>query len=412
MSLETFVAGRYLRAKRQESFISVIAGFSLIGIGLGVATLIIVMSVMNGFRHELVSGMLGINGHVNVYSTNEGTLNDYDYQVSLLSGAPGIVQVLPVIEGQALITYEGAASGVVVRGMNADDFKKRPLLAKSVNPDILQNFTGNSVFIGSEMANRMRLGVGDVLTLISPKPKNTPFGSMPRSLPYRVGGIFDVGMYEYNNSFIFMPLEAAQGFFEMPERVSTLEIVTDNMLDVKPVMNVVQEKLGSGYAVRGWQDNNSTFLSALDVESQVMFLILTMIILIAAFNIISSLIMLVKDKSRDIAILRTMGASKGQVLRIFLITGASIGIAGTIGGTLLGIVITANLGAIQHGIEAITHSKLFPAEIYFLTKLPAIIDWREVTSIILMALGLSFGATIYPAWRAARLDPVEALRYA
>lgn len=411
MSLETFVAGRYLRAKRQESFISVIAGFSLVGIALGVATLIIVMSVMNGFRHELINGLLGINGHVNVFAQT-GAMDDYDYQLSLLKNIDGIQTALPVVEGQALITRNGAASGVIVRGMTAEDFQKKPLLQKSIAADQFRNFKENNVLIGVEMARRLRLNVGDVLTLISPKPKNTPFGSMPRSKNYTVGGIFDVSMFEYNNNFIFMPLDSAQLFFEMPNRVSMIEIAATDIERVDFVTARIKRALGSNYLVRGYKDNNSTFLHALDVERNVMFLILTLIILIAAFNIISSLIMLVKDKSRDIAILRTMGASKTQILRIFLITGASIGVVGTVVGTVLGLLITTNLGSIQHGIEAITHSKLFPAEIYFLTKLPAIIDWHEVFLVIGMALVLSFGATLYPAWRAAKLDPVEALRYA
>jgi lipoprotein-releasing system permease protein len=411
MALETFVAGRYLRAKRQESFISVIAGFSLVGIALGVATLIIVMSVMNGFRHELIGGLLGINGHINVFAST-GTMSDYDYQLSLLKDIKGIDVAVPVVEGQALVTREGSASGVVVRGMKAEDFLKKPLLKKGVEGQVFSNFKDDNVFIGIEMARRLHLNVGDVLTLISPKPKNTPFGSMPRSKNYTVGGTFDVGMYEYNNNFIFMPLEASQAFFEMPNRVSMIEILTDDMMNIAPIKERISRKLGDNYLVRGWQQSNVSFFNALDVERNVMFLILMLIILIAAFNIISSLIMLVKDKARDIAILRTMGASKAQILRIFLITGASIGIAGTLLGAFLGLLITTNLGAIQHGIEAITHSRLFPAEVYFLTRLPAIIDWHEIFTVIGLALALSFGATIYPAWRAAKLDPVEALRNA
>ena len=411
MSLETFVAGRYLRAKRQESFISVIAGFSLVGIALGVATLIIVMSVMNGFRHELINGLLGINGHINVFAQT-GAMDDYDYQASLIKDIDGLQVALPVVEGQALITRNGAASGVIVRGMTATDFQKKPLLKKAISTDQFSNFKENNVLIGIEMAKRLKLNVGDVLTLISPKPKNTPFGSMPRSKNYTVGGVFDVGMFEYNNNFIFMPLESAQMFFELPNKVSMLEVVATDLTKVDYVTARIKHALGPNYLIRDYRDNNSTFLHALDVERNVMFLILTLIILIAAFNIISSLIMLVKDKSRDIAILRTMGASKAQILRIFLITGASIGVVGTVVGTLLGLLITTNLGAIQHGIEYVTHSKLFPAEVYFLTQLPAIIDWHEVFLVIGMALLLSFGATLYPAWRAAKLDPVEALRYA
>jgi lipoprotein-releasing system permease protein len=409
--LEFFVAKRYLRAKRRESFISVIAGFSLVGIGLGVATLIIVMSVMNGFRTELIGRILGLNGHINVYST-QGPLDNYDYQRSLVSSLDGIKSVTPLVEAQALVTHHGAASGVIVRGVSAADLKNKPLLFDSLDKAQRANFRDNNILIGTEMARRFDLRVGDVMTLISPKPKNTPFGAMPRSKAFRVGGIFDVGMFEYNSNFIFMPLETAQLFFELPQRVSMLEITTNDPQQIDLLKGQVERRLGKGVIVHDWRDNNTSFYSALQVERNVMFLILTLIILVAAFNIISSLIMLVKDKSRDIAILRTMGASRGQVQRIFLITGATIGVVGTFAGMALGLLITLNLESIQHGLEKLTSSKLFPAEVYYLTHLPAILDWQEVALVVIMALVLSFGATIYPAWRAAKLDPVEALRYA
>ncbi len=410
MSLEFFVAKRYLRAKRAESFISVISGFSLVGIALGVATLIIVMSVMNGFRHELVGRILGLNGHINVFAA-QGPIEDYAYQAGLLDGMGGIVHVTPMVEGQALVTRQGAASGVLVRGLSAADLKTKTELYDGLPEAQRENFKDNNVLIGIEMARRFNLQLGDVLTLISPKPKNTPFGSIPRSRAYRVGGVFDVGMYEYNNNFVFMPLEAAQVFFEVPGMVSMLEIVTADPQKIDRLRVEIGRRLGDEFLVRDWRDNNTSFFSALEVERNVMFLILTLIILVAAFNIISSLIMLVKDKSRDIAILRTMGADKGQVLRIFLITGASIGVVGTIAGFFLGILVTSNLPHIQSFLETMIDTKLFPPEIYFLSRLPAIVDWNEVIAIVVMALVLSFGATIYPAWRAAKLDPVEALRY-
>lgn len=411
MMLEFFVAGRYLRAKRQESFISVIAGFSLVGIALGVATLIIVMSVMNGFRHELIGRILGINGHISVFATT-GLMNDYEHQLDIIKALPQVELAMPVVEGQALVTHQGAASGVMVRGLRKQDFQDKKLLSDAVSLDQQDNFEGNNVLIGVEMARRMQLGVGDVLTLISPKPKNTPFGSMPRSKAFRVGGIFDVGMFEYNNNFVFLPLETAQAFFELREGVSMIEVVTKDIKNIDESRVAVEHAVGKQMLVRDWRDNNTSFFNALQVERNVMFLILTLIILVAAFNIISSLIMLVKDKSRDIAILRTMGTSKSQVLKIFLITGASIGVVGTIIGASLGILIATNLGSIQHFIESMTDSQLFAAEIYFLSQLPAIVDWNEVITVISMALLLSFGATLYPAWRAAKLDPVEALRYA
>lgn len=409
--LELFVAGRYLRAKRQESFISVIAGFSLVGIALGVATLIIVMSVMNGFRHELIGRILGINGHISVFAKT-GLMDDYTYRLDLLKPVKQIELAMPIVEGQALVTRQGAASGVMVRGLRKEDFLKKDLLRDAVPRDQHANFEGNNVFVGNEMARRMQLGIGDMLMLISPKPKNTPFGAMPRSKSFRVGGIFDVGMNEYNNNLIIMPMDTAQAFFEFQDQVSMIEIVTKDLKDLDQAKAAIEYALGNDVLVRDWRDNNSSFFNALQVERNVMFLILTLIILVAAFNIISSLIMLVKDKSRDIAILRTMGANKAQILKIFLITGASIGVVGTVVGASLGILITTNLGSIQHFIENMTNSQLFAAEIYFLTQLPAIVDWTEVALVTGMALVLSFGATLYPAWRAAKLDPVEALRYA
>ncbi len=408
---EPFVAWRYLRAKRKESFISVITGFSLVGIALGVATLIIVMSVMNGFRQELIGRILGINGHMNIYAQHR-PMDDYDYQANQVRSIKGITQVFPTIEGQALITYNGAATGVIVRGMSADSFAQKKLLFDAVPRDQRVNFKDSNILIGEALADRLHLKIGDTLHLISPRPKQSPFGSMPRTKDVTIGGIFDVGMFEYNNSFIFMPLEAAQLFFQLPQQVSFLEVMTTDpqtTLDVKPL---IDHKLGQGYTVADWRQNNVNFFNALQVERNVMFLILTLIILVAAFNIISSMIMLVKDKSADIAILRTMGASKASILKIFLLTGSSIGVFGTLSGFLLGVLFVKNIGAIQKGVEYLSGKSVFPAEIYFLSRVPAQMEWHEVISIVFMALVLSFGATLYPAWRAARLDPVEALRHA
>jgi lipoprotein-releasing system permease protein len=408
---EPFVAWRYLRAKRKESFISVITGFSLVGIALGVATLIIVMSVMNGFRQELVGRILGINGHMNIYA-RDMAFTDYDYQANQLKQIAGIAQALPTIEGQALITYEGAATGVIVRGMSEDSFRSKTLLHDAVPRDQRANFAHGDILIGEALAQRLRLRVGDTLQLISPRPKQSPFGAMPRSRNFTIGGIFDVGMFEYNNSFIFMPLSEAQLFFQMPEQVSFIEVMTPNPQTTLDVVPLVERKLGADYKVVDWRQNNVNFFSALQVERNVMFLILTLIILIAAFNIISSLIMLVKDKAHDIAILRTMGASRASIMRIFLLTGSSIGAVGTLAGFLIGVLFVKNITAIQKGVEYLSGKSVFPAEIYFLSRVPAQMEWSEVTSITLMAFGLSFAATLYPAWRAARLDPVEALRHA
>ncbi len=410
-AFERMVAGRYLRSKRKEGFISVIAGFSFLGILLGVATLIIVMSVMNGFREELVGRILGLNGHINVYS-RLGPMFPYEPLIEQIKKVPGVKTATASIEGQALLTVNGVAGGAVVRGVMPEDFLKKPIMSTSIIrklPDTA-GFGGDYVAIGKNLAEHFQLDVGDKLVLIAPKGKTTPFGTIPRSRTFIVGSIFDVGMYEYNSSFVFMPLDAAQAFFDMGMSISAIEIMTPDPANFEVTEKAVHKILSPEYSVADWQDTNASFYNALQVESSVMFLILTLIIVVAAFNIISSLIMLVKDKGRDIAILRTMGATKGMIVRIFLYTGATIGIVGTLAGTLLGVVFCRNIEAIRQWLQGLLHRNLFNDEIYFLTKLPAKMDPHEVVVIVCISLGLSFAATLYPAWRAARLDPVEALR--
>ena len=404
------VAGRYLRARKAEGFVSVIAGFSFLGIMLGVATLIIVMSVMNGFRAELLTRILGLNGHINVYSRSV-PLQDYKVMQLKLEGLDGVVTAVPMIEEQALLSVHGSASGVIVRGLSQDDFRRKPILADSIIMGNLDDFSDRKIAIGSTMADKLRLIVGDSITLIAPKGKVSPFGTMPRSATYAIGAIFDVGMYEYNSGFIFMPLEAAQTFYQMPGAVSSLEVFTDNPLQLEHIKQNISTALGDNIGVYDWRDMNSSFFNALQVERNVMFLILTMIILVAAFNIISSMIMLVKDKGRDIAIMRTMGATRRSMMKIFILTGASIGFIGTFVGTILGVAFAVNIESIRQWLQSLTGTDLFSAEIYFLSKLPAEIDWGEVVAVVSIAFTLSILATLYPAWRAARLDPVEALRY-
>jgi len=409
-TFERMVAFRYLRARRQEGFVSVIAIFSLLGIMLGVATLIIVMAVMNGFRIELVDRILGLNGHLGVYGP-ANALTDYDAVAQKVRAVPGIVSVTPLVEGQALVTSEAGASGAVVRGIRPDDIRARKLVANHIVSGSLDDFGGDDIAIGDRLAARLGVKVGGKITLVSPEGTETAFGTMPRTKTYTVAALFDVGFYEYDNTFIFVPLDAAQVFFKLKDAVSYLEVFVANADEASEEGQKIVAALGGDARILDWQRSNSSLVNALIVQRDVMFLILTLIIVVAAFNIISSMIMMVKDKGRDIAILRTMGASRGMILRIFILSGASIGIVGTLAGFGLGIVITQHLEDIRQFIQNALHMQLFAAEIYFFTRLPAVIVPREVAGVVLMALALSFLATLYPSWRAARLDPVEGLRY-
>ena len=409
---ERTVAARYLRARRQEGFVSVIAGFSFLGIALGVAALIIVLAVMNGFRHELLGRILGVNGHITVYGQS-ARLDAFDSLGKRLETIDGVLSVIPIVDGQVLAaSARGGSSGALVRGIRADDLMRRAIIADTVTEGGLERFEGgDAVIVGARLAQRLGLGVGDRITLISPQGTPTAFGTVPRSRAYVIGGTFEVGMYEYDNGFVLMPLAAAQVYFRLGGAVTGIELFIADPDAVHPVRRKVAEVVGGRGRVYDWQQANSQFFGAIKVERNVMFIILTLIIVVAAFNIISSLIMLVKDKGRDIAILRTMGATRGMVMRIFFLTGVSIGVVGTLVGVVLGIAFAANIETIRRWLEGFTDTDLFAAELYFLSQLPARIEAGEVVTVVAMSLVLSLLATVYPSWRAARLDPVEALRY-
>lgn len=406
------VAFRYLRARRKEGFVSVIAAFSFLGIMLGVATLIIVMAVMNGFRQELLSRVLGLNGHLGIYAYQGTVLTGYDELAERAAQIKGVKMVMPLIEGQVMVSSVRNAQGAIVRGIRSEDFARRDILKNSLVGGRLEAFDEpNTVFIGDRLAQKLGVYVGEEITLISPKGTVTAFGSIPRMRAYTVGGTFSVGMYEYDSGFIFMPLGEAQKFFNMDDGITNLELFLNNHDLVKSVQEAAATQLGGGFRIYDWQRSNAAFFNAIQVERNVMFLILTLIIVVAAFNMISGLIMLVKDKGRDIAVLRTMGATRGMIMRIFFMSGASIGFFGTLFGVLVGLVFCENIENIRRFLESLTGTDLFSAEIYFLSRLPAEVDPIEVVAVVAMALFLSFAATIYPSWRAARLDPVEALRY-
>jgi lipoprotein-releasing system permease protein len=410
-AFERMVAFRYLRARRQEGFISVIAIFSLLGIALGVATLIIVMSVMNGFRGELLGRILGFNGHVSIYAAQSGQLTDYDALAAKVRMLPGVIAARPTIEGQVMATSGNQASGVLVRGLTAQDLAAQTAISSKLSPGALDAFKDDGVLIGERLAFKLGVKPGDTITLISPQGTTTAFGTVPRIKAYHVAGTFNVGMYEFDNGVMFMPMPAAQLFFDLPNAVSDIEVFVANPDDVRSYDREIFNAFGGNVRIFDWQKSNLSFFNAVEIERNVMFLILTLIIIVAAFNIVSSMIMLVKDKTRDIAILRTMGATQGMILRIFILSGASIGIIGTLAGFVLGVAFATHIEQIRQVVQSIIGTDLFSAEIYFLTQIPARVDPYEVGTVLGMAFVLTFLATIYPSWRAARLDPVEALRY-
>jgi lipoprotein-releasing system permease protein len=410
-SAERLIAWRYLRPTRGEGFISVIAAFALVGIALGVGTLIVVLAVMNGFRSELLGRVLGVNGHATVVAGPEG-LADSDVLVTRLRTVDGVLDAMAYVEGQVMASGNNVASGAIVRGVRAEDLARRAVFADNIVEGSLARLDeGGTILIGSRMGQRMGLGVGDRVSLISPQGAATAFGTVPRIQSFEIAGIFEVGMFEYDNSFVYIGIDDAMRYFQLDDRVTAVEILVDEPEMVRQLRPTLTATVAGQGRLVDWQQLNSHFFNALEVERNVMFLILTLIILVAAFNIITGITMLVKSKGRDIAILRSMGATQGAVMRIFFLAGASIGVAGTLIGFGLGIAFALNIDSIRLFLEGLTGAELWSAEIRFLSRLPAEINPDDVTRVVLMGLGLSFLATLYPAWRAARVDPVEALRY-
>ncbi len=404
---EWMLSLRYLRARRKEGFISVIAGFSFLGIMLGVATLIVVMSVMNGFRKELVGKILGINGHIFVQAYDT-PFTDYAEVADRISKVPGVVIAIPMVEGQALTSTPAASSGALVRGIREKDIKRIDAIAGNLRQGSFDGFDeGGALAIGIRLSNQLNARAGDKVTLLNPHGAATPMGIKPNIKSYPVSAVFEVGMSEFDSSFVYMPLSDAQAFFDTPDQATLIEVYATDPDNIDDLKTAIDKAAGRPVIISDWRLRNRTFFGALAVERNVMFVILTMIVLVAALNIVSGLIMLVKDKSHDIAILRTMGATRGSIMRIFLITGASIGVVGTIAGCILGTVFALNVETLR----ATLFPSTFPPELYFLSRLPAEVRLKDILIIVSMALSLSLLATLYPAWRAAKLDPVEALRY-
>ena len=408
--LEFIIALRYLCTRNKEGFISIVSAFSLIGIALGVATLIVVMSVMSGYEIQLINRILGINGHLTVNATN-GNISNFDKLNKEIKKINHVAYTAPIITGPAMISNQaGQAKGVLVRGIDGRDLELKPAIDTSIN-EFTAYKNNEGIFIGEAMAREMRLSIGDYVKLIAPKVENLVLGMVPRIKTFKIVGIFDVGMYEYNSNSIFMPLKYAQIFFDHKNSTTELEIVLDNPKNLFLVKQEIDLILPSNLKTTDWSTVNQSLIAALRIERNVMFLILTLIIVIAAFNIISSLILLVQNKKKSIAILRTIGMKKSGILKIFIICGSLIGIIGTALGSLLGILFTINIEKIKQFLESVTGQTIFDPVIYFLTNLPAELSATNTLIIIATALLLSLLATIYPAWKASSVMPAAALRY-
>ena len=409
---EWMIARRYLGARRKEGFISVIAGFSFLGIMLGVATLIIVMAVMNGFRTDLFAKILGLNGHVIIAKVGGEEFTDFAELTQKIAKVPGVKHVMPLIEAQVLASSPVQGLGALVRGVPESGLRSLPLINDNIRYGTLEGFDkGQGIAIGIRLANALGVRVGDSITLISPRGATTPFGVSPRTKPYPISAIFELGMSEYDKTIVFMPLPEAQKFFSRGAQADVLEVVADDPERVERLAAAIKEAGGPSIQTSDWKQRNETFFRVLEVERSVMFIILSLIIVVAALNIISGIMMLVKDKGRDIAVLRTMGATSGSMMRVFLITGASIGVVGTLAGLVLGLIFCWNLESIRQFVQYVSGHAVFDPSVYYLTHLPVAIDPWETAFIVCMALAISILATLYPSWRAARLDPVEALRY-
>ncbi|GHU14251.1 ABC transporter permease [Alphaproteobacteria bacterium] len=408
---ELLIAWRYIKSNRREKFISAIATFSIIGIALGVATLIIVTSVMNGFRKEFTERVIGFNGHIAMHPI--GNAVDYRDVVKQVSAIDDVRQVVPVIERHAILSSGKNVSGSLCHGISKQDLGQMKLIAGNIQKGNLDDFsTEDSIVVGESLANNSELFIGDDVVIMVPELDETGVGFVPRKKTFKLAATFKSGMHEYDKSVFFIPLEMSQKLFKMHGRVDTISVFANDPLRILDVKTQIEEKFSDNFRIKDWQNSNSAFMKAVEIERNVMFLILTLIILVASFNIISCMIMLVKDKEKDIAILRTIGLARASVSRIFFMTGAFVGVSGTIIGTILGLLFSLNIQKIQAFLESFTDMQLFAPEVYFLTHLPSLLRPVDVLITVIVSLLLSCLSTLYPSKKASRLNPVEILRYA
>ncbi|MDR2067411.1 MAG: lipoprotein-releasing ABC transporter permease subunit [Holosporaceae bacterium] len=407
---ELLIAWRYIKSKRRERVVSAIAAFSLAGIALGVATLIIVTSVMNGFRKEFAERVIGFNGHLALHPTNEDV--DYRDTVKDLLSIAGIRQAIPTIDRQAIVSNNRTVKGSLIQGISVDDIGAKKLISDNIVNGDLKNFDAeDAIVLGETLARHTRVSVGDNVIVVVPEMDETGFGAVPRKKTFRLTATFNSGMHEYDNSVSFIPLEIAKKLFKMPRSISTISVFVDDPLKISAIKEKILQKFSHNFRITDWQTSNSSFMKAIEVERNVMFLILTLIILVASFNIISCMIMLVKDKEKEIAILRTIGMARASILRIFFMVGASIGVVGTLSGIILGLLFSTNIQKIQNALDALLNTQVFSPEVYFLTHLPSILRPVDIVITGIVSLLLSCLATLYPAHRASKLNPTEILRY-
>jgi lipoprotein-releasing system permease protein len=417
MKYEWFIGLRYLKAKRKQTFISIITVISIAGVMVGVMALIVVLAVMSGFENTLKEKILGTQAHLNLLKATQEGMDQYQEVAKRVEETKGVVSAAPFIISQVMLSSESNVFGVVLKGIDPDRVGRVTELAHNLKAGRLEDLKGGKegdppgIILGVELAKHLSVSLNDSIQVISPLGTVTPMGMMPKMRRFRVKGIFYSGMYEFDNTMAYVSLESAQKFFSMGDRVTGIEIKTNDIYKVKEVGQEIRRKMGFPFWTKDWMEMNRNLFSALRLEKIAMFIILVLIVLVAAFNIISTLIMVVMEKNKDIAILKSMGASSRSILKIFTIEGGVIGVVGTILGTILGLAAAFNLEKITDFVESLFGFKILSSDVYYIDKLPSQVNPLDVTLIVLTAVLISLLATLYPSWRASKLDPAEALRY-